>query len=71
MKEKIGVWIDHRKAWIVIPSGKRGVEPTTVQVESGIEEHAHIAKGLRSNITPGSKDRASEDNHQRNVLTQL
>ena len=67
MKEKIGVWIDHRKAWIVIPAGKRREGTTTVQVESGVEEHTHVARGIRTNITPGSMDKASEDNHQRNI----
>lgn len=71
MKEKIGVWIDHRKAWIVVPAGKRRENTTVVQVESGIEEHAHIARGVRTNITPGSLDKASEDKHQRNIQEQL
>lgn len=71
MKKKIGVWIDHRRAWIAIPTGKKGVKATTIQVESDIDEHAHISKGLRSNITPGSMDRTSEDNHQRNIQTHL
>ncbi|NCB40094.1 MAG: hypothetical protein EOM80_15140 [Erysipelotrichia bacterium] len=71
MKEKIGVWIDHRRAWVVTPAGKKGKETTTVQVESGLEEHAHIAKGLRSNILPGSMDKTSEDNHQRNMQEHL
>jgi stalled ribosome rescue protein Dom34 len=71
MKEKIGVWIDHRKAWIVVPSGKRRENATTVQVESGIEDHTHIAKGVRTDITPGSMDKPSEDKHQRNIQEQL
>ncbi|NLF95425.1 MAG: hypothetical protein GX569_01730 [Candidatus Riflebacteria bacterium] len=71
MKEKIGVWIDHRKAWIVIPAGKKGVNSSIMQIESGIEDHTHIAKGMRTDITPGSNDRTSEDNHQRNIQEQL
>lgn len=71
MKEKIGVWIDHRKAWIVVPAGKRRENTTVVQVESGIEEHTHIARGVRTAITPGSMDKTSEDKHQRNIQEQL
>ncbi len=71
MKERIGVWIDHRKAWIVVPGSRKGGDYTVAQVESGIEEHTHIARGVRTDITPGSMDRVSEDNHQRNIQEQL
>ncbi|MFZ5949723.1 MAG: hypothetical protein ACOYXC_03395 [Candidatus Rifleibacteriota bacterium] len=70
MKEKIGIWIDHRRAWIIIPAAKR-TKATVIQVESGIEEHTHMASGLRSDITPGSMDRMAEDNHQRNIQQHL
>ena len=71
MKEKIGVWIDHRRAWIIVPAAKKRMKATVIQVESDIEEHTHVASGLRSEITPGSMDRMAEDNHQRNIQQHL
>jgi stalled ribosome rescue protein Dom34 len=45
MKKTVGLWIDHRKALIVIVSDK-GEE--TKQIESGMEKHVRFSGGSRS-----------------------
>jgi hypothetical protein len=58
MKNKVGLWIDHKKAVIVsITDGK----VTTKTIESGMEAHVRFSGGARSHRTPyGPQEIASE-----------
>lgn len=67
MKREIGVWVDHRKAIIAVP--RKGQNP--LHVESDLEEHTLISRGLSANISGGSRDRVEEDGYQRNVQEHL
>ena len=58
MKRQVGLWIDHRKAVIVLlaESGE-----TTKVVESGVERHVRYSGGSHPNSPYGSQLGASED----------
>lgn len=53
MKKQAGLWIDHRKAVIVLISD--GVEEESKTIESGMEKHVRFTGG------DGSEDGSSED----------
>lgn len=53
MKKQAGLWIDHRKAVIVVISD--GVEEESKTIESGMEKHVRFTGG------DGSEDGSSED----------
>ncbi len=54
MKKQAGLWIDHRKAVIVVLSDD-GEEEETKTIESGMEKHVRFTGG------DGSEDGSSED----------
>jgi hypothetical protein len=58
MKKYIGVWIDHRKAWIVtLAEGKAGI----ATLESDSEGHFRLSGGARTRKTPfGPQDVVKE-----------
>ena len=57
MKSAAGMWIDHRKAVIVIVSDQ-GEE--TKQIESGMEKHVRFSGGSRSEQGKGEDQRDSQ-----------
>jgi hypothetical protein len=58
-KSKAGLWIDHRKAVIVIVSNK-GEE--TIQIDSGINKRTHFVSGTTlDNSTEDVRDRQFEN----------
>ena len=66
MDKYVGVWLDHRKAYIV--SLKKSAHETEIQldeaiitIESGVEKHVRLSGGARSAKTPyGPQDVAVE-----------
>lgn len=68
MKKGIGLWIDHKKAVIIVPR-KNSIE--TLYVESNIENHTHISSGKLSHKECGSQDYWVEDSYQRHIRERL
>ena len=57
MSKYAGVWVDHRKAFIVfLNKGADAIEPakpeTTIAIESGVEKHLRLSGGARTRKTP-------------------
>jgi hypothetical protein len=61
MKSKVGLWIDHRKAVIVIVTGE-GEE--TKQITANMEKHVRFASG-------SSEDGSAEDTRDRRFTSHL
>ncbi len=57
MGEKVGIWIDHRKAVLVIL--EKGTERNQI-VKSDIGKHVRLAGGSRSSTPYGPQDVAAE-----------
>ena len=57
MDKRVGIWIDHEKAFIVSLSGD---EETKTIIESHAEGHIRLSGGSRSRTTFGPQDVASE-----------
>jgi stalled ribosome rescue protein Dom34 len=62
MKKKIGLWIDHKKAVIVILV--REDEAIKI-IESNLERHVHPSGGSRSKTPYGPQDIVPEDRRER------
>lgn len=64
MKKEIGLWIDHRKAFIVILADER---TRTKLIESNLERHVRLTPGhSRSKTAYGPEDR--QDRAYQNLL---
>jgi len=57
MNKKVGIWIDHEKAFIVSITGD---EETKTIIESDAEAHIRLSGGSRSRTTYGPQEVASE-----------
>lgn len=68
MKKEAGLWIDHRKAVIVIVSDKR-VE--TKEITSNIEKHVRFSEGSQSESTDGRQQNTAEDQRDRQYANHL
>ena len=68
MKPTIGLWIDHRKAVIVVASEK-GEE--TTQIDSHVESQPGRVAGVRSTAPYESQHVAADDSHQRKLTGHL
>lgn len=68
MKPTAGVWIDHRKAVIVVVS-ETGEE--TTQIESHVERQPGRVAGVRSTTPYESQHVPADDSHQRKFTGQL
>ena len=67
MKIIAGVWIDHRKAVIVLISGKK---EETIEIRSDVEEQPQPMKGTCSTV-PGKTSELKEDNcHEQEFAAQ-
>jgi len=62
MGKKVGIWIDHRKAVLVIL--EKGKERNQI-VKSDIEKHVRLAGGSRSSTPYGPQDVAAEGKFDR------
>jgi hypothetical protein len=58
VKTKVGLWIDHRKAVIVVVSDK---EEVTIQIESNVEKQLRPHGGARSKTQYGPQQSPSDD----------
>ena len=58
MKTRVGLWIDHRKAVIVVVADKGEV---TIQIESKVEKQLRPYGGLRSRTQYGPQPSPSDD----------
>jgi len=65
---KIGVWIDHRKAVIVVITGK-GEE--IKQIRSNVEKQRGRIAGIRSVTSYESQKVAADDTHERKFTASL
>lgn len=65
---KAGVWIDHKKAVMVLIIGKR---EETRRFRSGIDETRTPARGLRSKNKYGPHDFVAEDRRERKAMDHL
>jgi len=68
LKPTAGVWIDHRKAVIVVVS-ETGEE--TTQIESHVERQPGRVAGVRSTTPYESQHVPADDSHQRKFTGQL
>lgn len=57
MKKKVGMWIDHQKAFCVSITGER---ERLEKIESHINKHVRLSGGSRSRTPFGPQDVASE-----------
>lgn len=68
MNSRFGLWIDHRRAFIIQISGN---EARTENIESNLEKHVRAAGGSRS-VTPyGPQDVFAEDRVDRKFQLHL
>ena len=58
MGRKVGLWIDHRKAFIVYLAER---EVTSQTISSNIEKHVRASGGSRSTTSYGPQDVVAED----------
>lgn len=58
MSSQVGLWIDHRRAFIVYLAGD---ETTSDTILSGIEKHVRASGGSRSSTPYGPQDIFAED----------
>jgi hypothetical protein len=68
MKKEAGLWIDHRKAVIVIVTDK-GEE--TKEITSNIEKHVRFSGGSHSASTDGRLQATAEDQRDRQYVNHL
>lgn len=68
MKKEVGLWIDHRKAVIVIVTDK-GEE--TKEITSNIEKHVRYSGGSHSVSTDGQQETKGEDQRDRQYMNHL
>jgi hypothetical protein len=68
MKKEAGLWIDHRKAVIVIITDK-GEE--TKEITSNIEKHVRFSGGSHSASTDGRLQATAEDQRDRQYANHL
>lgn len=68
MKTTIGVWIDHRKAVIVILSDKG---ENVKQISSHMEKHIQYSGSSHSKTPEGAKEVTSEDGRDRRFTNHL
>jgi hypothetical protein len=68
MKKEIGLWIDHRKAVIVIVTDK-GEE--TKEITSNIEKHVRFSGSSHSETTDGRQQVTAEDQRDRQYANHL
>ena len=66
MSKYAGIWIDHRKAFIVfLNKGADAIEPakaeTTITIESDVEKHVRLSGGSGSRKTPYGPQDVSVD----------
>jgi hypothetical protein len=61
MNDKIGIWIDHRKAVIVSASGDK---VTTRTLESDVEPHARYSGRARFPASEGRQDEGGEKKYE-------
>jgi hypothetical protein len=63
-----GLWIDHRKAVIVMVSDKGD---TAKVIESNVDKHVRYSGGTRSGESHGSREGGAEDTRERHFEGQL
>lgn len=68
MTTQAGLWIDHRKAVIVLSSEEGD---TTKLVASDVEKHVRFSGGPRAGGSHGSREGAGEDTRERHFEGQL
>jgi hypothetical protein len=68
MKKEAGLWIDHRKAVIVIITDK-GEEKN--EIASNIEKHVRFSGGSHSASTDGRLQSTAEDQRERQYMNHL
>jgi hypothetical protein len=68
MTTQAGLWIDHRKAVIVMVSDEGDA---TEQVESNVERHVRFSGGAHSGASHESRPGAGEDTRERHFEGQL
>ncbi len=68
MKKEAGLWIDHRKAVIVIVTDK-GEE--TKEIASNIEKHVRFSGGTHAKSTDGRLQATAEDQRDRQYANHL
>jgi hypothetical protein len=68
MTMQVGLWIDHRKAVIVMVSDEGDA---TRLVESNVERHVRYSGGAGSGGSHGSREGAGEDTRERHFEGQL
>jgi len=57
MKKYTGIWVDHKKAFMVLITGE---EETCTIIESNVEGHIRLSGGSRSSTPYGPQDVSSE-----------
>ena len=62
MKKEVGLWIDHRKAVIVIIENE---VVTTREIQSNIEKHVRFSSGSRSKVPNKPQGSTAEDMRDR------
>ena len=65
---RAGLWIDHRKAIIVMVSGK---QVKTSHIESNVEKHVRYSGGPGSSDSHGSREGGGEGTRERRFEGQL
>ncbi len=68
MTKNAGIWIDHKKALIVIPSGEKDA---TTLVEASVEKRVRYSGGARPGASHMSREGAGEDTRERRFEGQL
>ncbi len=68
MTTQAGLWIDHRKAVIVMVSDEGD---TTALIESNVERHLHYSGGGQSGTSHESQPGTAEDTRERHFEGQL
>ena len=68
MKKEAGLWIDHRKAVIVIVTDK---EEETKEITSNIEKHVRFSGGSHSVSADGRLQATAEDQRDRQYANHL
>lgn len=68
MNSRFGLWIDHRRAFIIHFSG---IEARTENIESNLEKHVRAAGGSRTATPYGPQDVFAEDKVDRKFQLHL
>lgn len=69
MKPQVGLWIDHRKAAVIVTVSNEG--DTTKLVQSNVEKHVRYSGGARPGSSPGSREGTGEDTRERHFEGKL